>query len=90
MVTWSENSGLLEINILSWVTSSVTLRHTIITVVPCHTMSRDILRHIHDKVTMILCLRQTMQGLQGIKSEIHRVSKSGKVTLAKYCLWWVG
>ena len=61
MVTWSETSGLLEINILSWVTSSVTLRHTIITVVHCHTLSRDILRHIHYIVTMILCLRQTMQ-----------------------------
>lgn len=64
MVTWSETSGLLEINILSWFTSSVTLRHTITTAEHCHTLSRDILRHIHDTVTMILCLRQTMQGDQ--------------------------
>ena len=69
MVTWSENSGLLEINILSWVTSSVTLRHTISTVVHCHKISRDILRHIHD--TDNDPLPETDNAMQGIKSEIH-------------------
>ena len=29
MVTWAETSGLLEINILPWLTSSATLRHTV-------------------------------------------------------------